>query len=143
MMNAINDSTKLAEMDALIKDFRAALAAPRITEHGLTNGIRTSLDVVVIGNTWRVVMRGVEEAAIDVPAPTSSDGSVPNPFCNKNVAERMEFWFKSTACWCELFIGGRIRRCNATSEIVNNILKNNSMDEKSDRMVARCKLTPG
>jgi len=142
-MDAIRSVTKLAEMDAMIKDFRDALRAPYVEENGLNIGGRLVLDVDVIGDKWRVVMRGVAGGSIEVPAPSAAGGRVPNPFCHKRVADRMEFWFMKTACWCDLFVGGRVRRCNATSEIVNNILKNNSMEEKANRMVGRCKLTPG
>jgi hypothetical protein len=144
MMDALRNVTKLAEMDAVIKDFRDALTVPFIMKPALIIGGRVVLDIVAIGDKWRVNMRGVVGGSIEVPAPSAAGGGrVANPFCQKKVADRMEFWFMKTACWCELFIGGRIRRCNATSEIVNNILKNNSMEEKSNRMVGRCKVTPG
>jgi hypothetical protein len=148
-MDAIRSATTLADMDAMIDDYRAALTVPNITRDGLIIGGRVVLDVKEIsGDKWKVVMRGVDGGSIEVAAPAAGVRGVPNPFCNRKVADRMEFWFMHTACWCDLFVGGRERRCNATSEIVNNIMKNNNMEGKFKRLVGprcrpRCKLTPG
>ena len=100
-------------------------------------------DVVASGGMWKVVMRGVTNGSIEVPARAAGASSVPNPVCNHKVADRMELFFKHTSLWCDLFVGGRLRRCNSTSEIVNNVLKNNSRDGKCGRFVGRCMLTLG
>jgi len=140
-MDTIRQAIKLADMDALIKGYRAALAAPYITTRPLKVDGRVVLDVEERGDKWNVVMRGVTGGSIEVRAPAAAGGRVANPFCNPNAAKRMEFWFTHTACWCDLFVGGRIRRCNATSEIVNNVMKNNSMKENTARMAGHYKLT--
>jgi len=140
-MDTIRQATDLADMDALIKGYRDALAAPHITKGGLKVDGRVVLDVEERGDEWNVVMRGVTGGSIEVCTPAVAGGRVANPFCNPHAARRMEFFFTHTACWCDLFVGARIRRCNATSEIVNNVMKHNSMKEKSARMAGHYKLT--
>lgn len=151
MILLVSKTTKLADMDARIAGFKAALSVQFITLEGLTVEGVTVIDVVpgvadggtsghgsaaaTAGGasrspTWKIVMRDVEEGVFVVKAPAASaDGrpmKVNNPFCNKTIAGRMMFWWKHAVCWAQVFIGGTDRKCNASSEIVNHIIKNNS-----------------
>jgi len=80
------------------------------------------VDVKVNADMWRVTLFGVSSSCIDVKAPRGDLTKVENPFCNQKVRLHMAFYFDYHVCWVNIFVGGRDRRCNATS-------------------VGRCKLT--
>jgi hypothetical protein len=59
-----------------------------------------------------------------------SDGRPLNPFYFLEMADRYKFWWKHLVLWAEAIIGDRTRNCNATSEVVNLVLKGNTMHGK-------------
>ena len=59
-----------------------------------------------------------------------SAGRQLNPFYFPEMADRYKFWWKHLVLWAEAIISDRTRNCNATSEVVNLVLKGNTMHGK-------------
>ena len=115
MCDVIRAATKLATVDALISGFRSALTVQFIGAHGLIVEGRVVLDVKDNGDMWRVTLRDVASSSVDVKAPQGEFTKVENPFCNQKVKLHMMFYFDHHLCWVNIFVGGRDKKCNATS----------------------------
>jgi hypothetical protein len=58
------------------------------------------------------------------------DSAMRNPFHFPDMAARFKYWWNHLVLWCNHIIGDRTRNCNATSEVVNLVLKGNTLHGK-------------
>jgi hypothetical protein len=83
----------------------------------------------------------VEDGSLDVcwhgvshTVQRSGDGEpIDNPFHFPAMANRYKFWWKHLVLWINPIIGDRLRNCNATAEVVNLVLKGNTL--KGNRII--------
>jgi hypothetical protein len=69
------------------------------------------------------MLGGIDCASLDLSGDSFDDDGelleeAPNPFLNAKDLDYMGVqWFPNLVCFIELFVGGRTRKCDATSEV--------------------------